>query len=225
MTTKSPCAAARSAVSSLARRSRSCSISASIASSEAWGSPAADLEALVRAELGRRAHADLHGEGQGLALAGQAGHVDLGIAHRHDARGVDRVGVPAAERLAHGLVEDGVAADAPDDHRRGHLAPAEAGHAELAAEGARGLLDALLDLGGGDLRLDAHARLGKLGDGGLDVVRHERGTIASGSVPASRFRAWLYTGPVGHLAAGIADWAELLAHYAYARARGRDPWA
>jgi hypothetical protein len=37
--------------------------------------------------------------------------------------------------------------------------------------------------------------------------------------------AWLYTGPVGHLVAGLADWAELLARYAWARARGRDPWA
>ncbi len=26
-------------------------------------------------------------------------------------------------------------------------------------------------------------------------------------------RAWLYTGPLGHLAAGVADWAELLARY------------
>jgi hypothetical protein len=31
--------------------------------------------------------------------------------------------------------------------------------------------------------------------------------------------AWLYTGPLGHLAAGVADWAELLARYA--RERGR----
>jgi len=30
---------------------------------------------------------------------------------------------------------------------------------------------------------------------------------------------WLYTGPLGHLAAGIADWAELLARLARARAR------
>jgi hypothetical protein len=35
---------------------------------------------------------------------------------------------------------------------------------------------------------------------------------------------WLYTGPVGHLAAGVMDWAELLGRYAWARARGRDPW-
>jgi hypothetical protein len=32
--------------------------------------------------------------------------------------------------------------------------------------------------------------------------------------------AWLYTGPFGHLAAGFADWAELLARHAWARARG-----
>jgi hypothetical protein len=31
--------------------------------------------------------------------------------------------------------------------------------------------------------------------------------------------AWLYTGPLGHLAAGLADWIELLARYGWARAR------
>ncbi len=36
---------------------------------------------------------------------------------------------------------------------------------------------------------------------------------------------WLYTGPLGHLAAGVADWAGLLARYGWARVRGRDPWA
>jgi hypothetical protein len=29
--------------------------------------------------------------------------------------------------------------------------------------------------------------------------------------------AWLYTGPLGHLAAGVADWAELLLRYAWSR--------
>jgi hypothetical protein len=29
--------------------------------------------------------------------------------------------------------------------------------------------------------------------------------------------AWLYTGPLGHLAAGVADWVELLARYARSR--------
>jgi hypothetical protein len=29
--------------------------------------------------------------------------------------------------------------------------------------------------------------------------------------------AWLYTGPLGHLAAGLLDWASLLARHALAR--------
>jgi hypothetical protein len=29
--------------------------------------------------------------------------------------------------------------------------------------------------------------------------------------------AWLYTGPLGHLAAGVADWVVLLARYARSR--------
>jgi hypothetical protein len=41
--------------------------------------------------------------------------------------------------------------------------------------------------------------------------------------PATRLATWLYTGPVGHLYGGIADWASLLARYLLARARGRDP--
>jgi hypothetical protein len=39
-----------------------------------------------------------------------------------------------------------------------------------------------------------------------------------------RLAAWLLTGPVGFLAAGIIDWLALVAHYLRARARGRDPW-
>ena len=35
---------------------------------------------------------------------------------------------------------------------------------------------------------------------------------------------WLYIGPLGHLYGGVADWAELVARYAWARARGRPPW-
>jgi hypothetical protein len=40
-----------------------------------------------------------------------------------------------------------------------------------------------------------------------------------------RLEAWLVTGPVGHLVAGLADLVTLLARVAYARARGRDPWS
>ena len=37
----------------------------------------------------------------------------------------------------------------------------------------------------------------------------------------SRLAARFYTGPVGHLVAGIADWAELLARWKWAQARRR----
>ena len=33
--------------------------------------------------------------------------------------------------------------------------------------------------------------------------------------------AWIATGPIGHLVAGIADWLELLGRYVRARARGK----
>jgi len=38
-----------------------------------------------------------------------------------------------------------------------------------------------------------------------------------------RVAAWVVTGPAGHLWAGVCDWAELVARYAWARARGREP--
>jgi hypothetical protein len=37
----------------------------------------------------------------------------------------------------------------------------------------------------------------------------------------SRLAARFYTGPAGHLVAGIADWAELLARWKWSRARER----
>jgi hypothetical protein len=39
--------------------------------------------------------------------------------------------------------------------------------------------------------------------------------------PHARLAAWLVTGPVGHLAAGLADWAVLLWRVGKARATGR----
>ncbi|MDP9399891.1 MAG: hypothetical protein M3P39_02865 [Actinomycetota bacterium] len=43
--------------------------------------------------------------------------------------------------------------------------------------------------------------------------------------PLEALLAWLATGPLGHLAAGAADWAALLARVLRARLRGRDRWA
>lgn len=39
----------------------------------------------------------------------------------------------------------------------------------------------------------------------------------------TRAAAWLVTGPAGHLYGGVADWLGLLARYAWARVRGKDP--
>ena len=124
-----------------------------------------DLEALVVAERRGRADADLDREGQRLPRGGELAEVELRLAHRDDRRRVDGGGVPAADRVAHRLVEHGLAADALDHDGRGRLPGAEAGDADRAGERAGGLLDALLDLGGGHLGLDADARLGQLGDG------------------------------------------------------------
>jgi hypothetical protein len=37
----------------------------------------------------------------------------------------------------------------------------------------------------------------------------------------TRLAAWLYTGPLGHLYAGLADWVALLTRYWWTRARRR----
>jgi hypothetical protein len=36
-----------------------------------------------------------------------------------------------------------------------------------------------------------------------------------------RLRAWLLTGPLGHLVAGVADWIELLVRWQFSRLRAR----
>ena len=131
-----------------------------------------DLDAAVGAERRGRAHADLEGERQRLALAGQVAEVDLGVADRGDARVVDRVHVPAGEPAADGLVEDRLAPEALDDDRRRDLALAKARELHLAPELARLHLERALHLLGSDLGFDAHARMGKLGDGGLDCGGH-----------------------------------------------------
>ena len=137
------------------------------------GVAAADLEPGVLAERGGRADADLDREAQRLALGGEVLEVEVGLADRHDVGGVDGGRVPAGDRLADGLVEHGLAPDALDDHGRRDLALAEAGDAQVAAERPGGDGDALLDLGGGHLGLDADARLGQLGDRGGDGGRHD----------------------------------------------------
>ena len=121
------------------------SSSASTASSSAAGSRRADLDAACTSPssaVGRTPISIV--KVSGWPSAGQVAEVDVGVADGVDAGVVDRVDVPAAERAADGLVEDGLAADALDDDRRRDLALAEAGHAQVAPEPARGRLDRAL---------------------------------------------------------------------------------
>jgi hypothetical protein len=43
--------------------------------------------------------------------------------------------------------------------------------------------------------------------------------LYKGPVLARRIAAWLLTGPLGHLVAGVADWAELLGRWWLGRLR------
>ena len=79
-----------------------------------------------------------------------------------------------AERVSDGFLEHRLAPDALQHQRRGHLALAKTRQLQLAPELARALLDAALDLAGRHLHLHAHARLGELGDGGLQGRGHAR---------------------------------------------------
>src|SRR5215213_395026 len=136
--------------------------------------PLADLEAGVVAKRRGRTHADLEGERQRLALRRIVAEVELRLSDRHDLCLAERIGVPRADRAANRLVEHVLAPDAADEDRRRDFALAEAGHTRVARESSRGLREALLDLGSGDLGVDADARFGQLCEGGLDGGGHRR---------------------------------------------------
>jgi hypothetical protein len=57
------------------------------------------------------------------------------------------------------------------------------------------------------------------------AMQRPQATRSRASRRTRRFAAWIVTGPVGHLYGGVADLTALLARYALARARGRDPWS
>jgi hypothetical protein len=48
-----------------------------------------------------------------------------------------------------------------------------------------------------------------------------RATTIQSGVVRSRLLAWYYTGPLGHLVAGAADWAALLVRWQWSRLRER----
>ena len=148
-----PAAAGRSAVSSRARRSRIASISARSAPRPTCGSRRGTSRPWYSPSSAVGQHADLDRELERLPCAGSSPRSSLGSPTGTMPGGLDRLGVPARERVANGFLEHHLAADALDHQRRGHLAAAEAGELQLAAE-LRGLaLEPALDLAGGHLHL------------------------------------------------------------------------
>ena len=153
----------------------------------------------------------------GSPWPGRSPQVEVGLADRHDLRRVDRRRVPGADRVAHRLVEHGVAAHPLDDHRRRRLAGAEAGDAHAAAEPLGGLRDALARPPSAGTSASTRTR-----DSGSSVtvvgtsvaMAANHCTSPGHALPA---RPRFYTGPLGHLAAGVADWAELLARWKWSQ--------
>ena len=175
------------------------------------GLAAADLEALVVAERGLRAHADLDREASAARPApGSSPMSSCGSPTGTTCASSIAARVPGADRVAHRLVEHGLAARSRwIDHRRRRLAGAEAGDAQAAAERAWRPARRALDLVGAAPRPRTRTR-----DSGSSVTvvvtvvaAMSGGQRYRGAACATRLAAWLVTGPLGHLAAGLADWA------------------
>ena len=110
---------------------------------------------------------DPHGrrEVERLTLVGQLLPVDVGLLDRLQAADAERVGVPALEVLAEGLVEHLFTSEALEDDLRRHSALAESGHPDLVREMSQRVLEIVLDA----LRrnLDIEARAVTVEEGGL----------------------------------------------------------
>jgi hypothetical protein len=51
------------------------------------------------------------------------------------------------------------------------------------------------------------------------------GAVSRPALPLhTRLAAWVVTGPVGHLWAGVVDWLVVLGRVVWARVRGRQVW-
>ena len=166
-TTKSPLPASRSTFSSDASASRCASSSRVDLLVGRLGLAAARLDSLVVAELafGRTPTSIVNDER--VALLRQVRQVELRVADGRDAGVRDGLLVPRRKCAAERLVEHGLAPELAQHDLRRHLALAEAGHLHLARELLGGGVELLLDGGGLDLDVDAHARPVELGRGCL----------------------------------------------------------
>ena len=210
MTTKSPRWAARSTVSSRPERSRRRSISASTASSSAAGSRRPTSSPLYSPSFafGRTP----------ISIENFSGSPWRGRSPR--SRSGSPTGTIAAASIAalYQVPMKSRTASSSTAWRPMRLITTGAGALPARKPGTRSVRpscarrrgDALLDLLGGHLGLDAHARLGQLGDGGGDgnghggPQRYRRGM-------RDRLTGWLICGPLGHAWAGVADLVEAVA--------------
>src|SRR5262249_14368413 len=126
------------------------------------------LEALVLAELGRRAYADLEFEPEWVALALRGGDdLDIRVPDRAELGIEQRLFVPLRERLPDGLLEAGAEPESLD-HQRGRRFPlAEARQTHFAGQPSGSALEAAADVLRRDLDLNFRPRPGQFGDGGL----------------------------------------------------------
>ena len=183
---------------------------------------AADLEALVVAELGLGADADLDREAQRLALAGQLGQVEVGLADRDDrsAPSIAAVYQPAidsrtassstASRPTRWMITGGGTLPVRKPGTRRLRPSARAAWATRFSTSAAGT--------------SASTRTRDSGSS-VTVVVTVGGHGAALTIPwrpmRTRFATWLVCGPLGHLAAGLADWALLLTRWQLAERQAR----
>ena len=126
---------------------------------------------LGEVEVGADVHLDLEHElAREVLDLGPCRDVGRGAAERAHAGLGDALAVELVDRLGDGLVEDLLAADALVDDRRGHLALAEAGHADLLGDGLVRLVDRGAQLLGLDRDGELGARVLDLLDRGLHEV-------------------------------------------------------
>ena len=169
------------------------------------------LEALVLAELGRRQHADLDRELQRLALRRAARRGRARGRRRARSRRPRSPRSTSSESVSRTASSSTASRPMPLDHeRRGHLAAAEARQLQLAPELPGLALEAPLDLAGGHLHLQAHARVAELGERRLQGRRHappryraaacapDRERLSAAGAPRRRCGP----GPAAHLLGG-----------------------
>ena len=217
MTTKSPSAAGRSTVSSRPARSRSCSICSSICSSAAAGSRLPTSSPLYSPSSARGRTPISIENVSGWPWPGSSPMSSSGsptgtiaassIAAEYQAPIESRTASSSTASRPTRLITTGAGALPARKPGTRRLRPsARAACAMLFSTSSGGTCASTRTRDSGSSVTDV-LTVGAAMGGPHDTVAPMR----------SRFAAWLVTGPLGHLWAGVADWAELLARWLWSR--------